>query len=160
MAAISSTSFLIREYRSEDFLTLWRIDQACFVRGIAYSQFELRAYIRRKKTLTLIAERPKTEEIVGFLVAEAGGDRLAHIITLDVLPDYRKQGVGSLLLDVFEARATQGGSRVVRLETAVDNAVAIAFYKRKGFDVIGTYPRYYSNGVDALVLRKELASSN
>ena len=140
-------------------MTLWSIDQACFAPGIAYSEFELRSYIRRKRAFTLVAEQPKTHEIVGFLVAEGGHDRPAHIITVDVLPDHRKQGVGSLLLDAFEKRAIESGSAVVRLETAVDNAAAIAFYKRKGFDVIGTYPRYYSNGVDALVLQKQLASS-
>ena len=48
------------------------------------------------------------------------------------------------------------GCQVICLETAVDNAAAIAFYKRHGYDVIETVPRYYSNGVDALVLEKDL----
>jgi ribosomal protein S18 acetylase RimI-like enzyme len=48
------------------------------------------------------------------------------------------------------------GCRAIYLETAVDNAAAIAFYKRHGYDVIKTVPRYYSNGVDALVLEKNL----
>ena len=42
------------------------------------------------------------------------------------------------------------------LETAVDNVPALSFYKRHGYNVIRTWPRYYSNGVDALVLKKEL----
>ena len=44
----------------------------------------------------------------------------------------------------------------VGLETAVDNISALAFYKRHGYSVIRTWPRYYSNGVDALVLKKDL----
>ena len=48
------------------------------------------------------------------------------------------------------------GSRAVGLETAVDNVAALSFYKRHGYSVIRTWPRYYSNGVDALVLKKEL----
>ncbi len=43
------------------------------------------------------------------------------------------------------------------LETAVDNLAALAFYKRHGYSVVRTWPRYYSNGVDALVMKKELA---
>jgi ribosomal protein S18 acetylase RimI-like enzyme len=43
------------------------------------------------------------------------------------------------------------------LETAVDNVPALSFYKRHGYDVIRTWPRYYSNGVDALLLEKDLS---
>jgi ribosomal protein S18 acetylase RimI-like enzyme len=46
----------------------------------------------------------------------------------------------------------------VRLETAVDNLSALAFYKRHGYSVMDTIPRYYSNGVDALLLDKNLLS--
>ena len=42
------------------------------------------------------------------------------------------------------------------LEAAVDNSTALAFYKQHGYSVIRTWPRYYSNGVDALVLKKNL----
>ena len=44
------------------------------------------------------------------------------------------------------------------LETAVDNVAALSFYKRHGYSVVRTWPRYYSNGVDALVMRKELTA--
>jgi ribosomal protein S18 acetylase RimI-like enzyme len=44
----------------------------------------------------------------------------------------------------------------VELETAVDNVSALSFYKRQGYNVTKTQPRYYSNGVDALVLEKPL----
>jgi ribosomal protein S18 acetylase RimI-like enzyme len=47
----------------------------------------------------------------------------------------------------------------VRLETAVDNASALSFYKRHGYDVIKVIPHYYSNRVDALLLEKNLSSS-
>ena len=44
------------------------------------------------------------------------------------------------------------------LETAVDNRAALAFYKAHEYDVVRTIPRYYSDGVDALVLKKDLLS--
>jgi [ribosomal protein S18]-alanine N-acetyltransferase len=64
--------------------------------------------------------------------------------------------VGSLLLQAGEDRLRAAGSRAVGLETAVDNLAALAFYKRHGYSVVRTWPRYYSNGVDALVMKKEL----
>ncbi len=87
----------------------------------------------------------------------AEGDRgSGHIITIDVLAAARRSGVGSLLLRAAEERLLSAGSRLVELETAVDNVSALAFYKRHGYSVVRTWPRYYSNGVDALVLEKEL----
>jgi ribosomal-protein-alanine N-acetyltransferase len=94
--------------------------------------------------------------IVGFLVAEAGSRARGHIITIDVIGAARRFGVGSLLLRAAEDRLIVTGCRVLELETAVDNASALAFYKRHGFRVSRTFPRYYSNGMDALVLEKNL----
>jgi ribosomal protein S18 acetylase RimI-like enzyme len=45
---------------------------------------------------------------------------------------------------------------LVQLETAVDNVAALSFYKRRGYNVIQTVSRYYSSGVDALLLEKDL----
>lgn len=151
--------FRIRDYRPEDFLHLWQIDQSCFEPGISYSQFELRTYIRRRNAFTLVAESAKGGGIVGFLVAETGRNQ-AHVITIDVVAAARKKGIGSMLLEAGEARMMAAGNVLLRLETAVNNRDAVAFYKWQGFDIIGTYPRYYSNGVDALVLEKKLLRSN
>ena len=40
------------------------------------------------------------------------------------------------------------------LEVAVDNAAAIGFYKRHGYSVVGTIPRYYMGSLDALRMSK------
>ena len=50
----------------------------------------------------------------------------------------------------------QRSAIMVRLETAVDNAGALSFYKRRGYNVMQTIPHYYSSGVDALLLEKDL----
>jgi ribosomal-protein-alanine N-acetyltransferase len=151
--------FTIRDYRPEDFERLWEIDQVCFPPDISYSRFELDIYVSRRNAFTLIAQagHPDADhKILGFLVAEAGRRRVGHIVTIDVLSAARKQGLGSALLETAETRMQSAGCRAIYLETAVDNAAAIAFYKRHGYDVIRTVPRYYSNGVDALVLEKNL----
>jgi ribosomal protein S18 acetylase RimI-like enzyme len=59
-----------------------------------------------------------------------------------------------MLLSAAEERLRVAGSFAVGLETAVDNIGALSFYKRNGYSVVRTWPRYYSNGVDALVLKK------
>jgi len=149
--------FTVRDFQAADFDTLWRIDQACVPAGISYSRAELRLYMRRRASFTLIAVSGEPDAaIAGFIVAEAGARARGHIITIDVIAAARRFGMGSLLLRAAEDRLISAGCRSVELETAVDNAAALLFYKRHGYSVVTTYPRYYSNGVDASVLEKTL----
>ena len=134
------------------------MDQACFPPGIAYSKEELKSYVRLPEAFTLIATDSKDREIAGFIVVHQ--NLVGHVITIDVSPQARRSGVGSLLLQAGENRLRAAGSRAVGLETAVDNLTALSFYKRHGYSVIRTWPRYYSNGVDALVLKKGIAGKN
>ncbi len=173
----SAVPFIIRDFQPADLDTLWRIDQSCFPPGISYSRTELKTYIRHRGSFTLVAvgnpdlERDSahnlgTEKkyspaipnsaISGFIVAEPDHRGSGHIITIDVIAPARRFGVGSLLLRGAEDRLQAAHCRAVELETAVDNLSALAFYKRHGYSVIRTFPRYYSNGVDALVLHKDL----
>ncbi len=158
-----AVTFNLRAAVAGDFESLWRIDQSCFPPGISYSRAELKLYMRRPAAFTLVAVASgaaepgsREPEIAGFIVAEKGGRARGHIITIDVIAEVRRFGVGSLLLNAAEDRLRAARCTAVELETAVDNASALAFYKRHGYSVIATYPRYYSNGVDALVLEKPL----
>ena len=96
------------------------------------------------------------EHILGFVVAEASAEGFGHIITIDVRQHARRFGIGSALMQTTEERFRGLGCSRIYLETAVDNPGALAFYKRRSYELIKTRPRYYSNGVDALVLRKLL----
>lgn len=147
-------ALVTRDFKPEDFETLWRMDQDCFPPGIAYSKPELTSYIRHPKSFTILAIDPEANSIRGFIVGHKGG--IGHIITIDVDPSARRSGVGSLLLGAAEQRLRSSGSTAVGLETAVDNMTALSFYKRHGYSVVRTWPRYYPNGVDALVLQKSL----
>ncbi len=152
--------FTVRDFQPVDFETLWRVDQECFPPGISYSRAELKVYMRRRGSFTLVAEDAAVTagqgRVAGFIVAEADGRGHGHVITIDVIASARRFGVGSLLLRSAEDRLRSAGCRAIELETAVDNSSALAFYKRHGYSVIKTFPRYYSNGVDALVLEKDL----
>ncbi len=163
--------FTLRDFRREDFETLWRIDQSCFPLGISYSRLELSAYIRRRGAFTLVAESAELEQpergeiakpapsILGFIVAEASRRGMGHIMTIDVVSAARRFGVGSKLLAAAEERLQNAGVAQVFLEAAVDNKTALAFYKRHDYFVVKTVPRYYSNGLDAFVLQKDLLPS-
>ena len=97
--------------------------------------------------------------ILGFIVAEASRRGMGHIMTIDVVSAARRFGVGSKLLAAAEERLQRAGVTQVFLEAAVDNQADLAFYKRHGYFVVKTIPRYYSNGLDAFVLQKDLLPS-
>ena len=150
----------LRDFHPDDLETLWSIDRQCFPEGISYSRAELTAYIQLRTACTIVAEGrqgsnsvPKT---LGFLIAHHSRRGVGHIITIDVLAEARRQNIGSRLLAEAERRLQAVPCHCVVLETAVDNSAALAFYKRHQYFVIRTVPRYYSNGVDALVLQKDL----
>ena len=102
-----------------------------------------------------MATAPDQNKPVGFIVVHDGST--GHVVTIDVDESARRAGVGSSLLRVAEDRLRASGCRAVGLETAVDNISALSFYKRHGYSVLRTWPRYYSNGVDALVMKKDLS---
>jgi ribosomal-protein-alanine N-acetyltransferase len=160
----------LRDFRGQDFESLWNIDRQCFPAGISYSRFELAAYITRRQSLTLIAEarddldvpaetksgRKISTATLGFIVAQFRHNT-GHIITIDVLPEHRRLGVGSSLLEACEGRLKIQCCSSVSLETAVDNMTALSFYKRHLYHVIKIIPHYYSTGVDAFLLSKQLS---
>ena len=159
--------FTLRDGQPADFETLWRIDQDCFPPRIAYSRFELASYTRRREAFTIVAETQATPPdlqtksnpqvtIAGFIVAESNRRAKGHVITIDVLPAYRRSGLGSKLLLAAEQRLRGITCHTVLLETAVDNSPAIAFYKRHGYHIVQTIPRYYPDNVNAFLLEKDL----
>ncbi len=150
----------MREFRRPDFDVLWRIDQKCFAAGIAYSKRELASYIAKQGAFTIVGQAPEHDAqdffgIGGFIVAEARRP-IGHIISIDVLPQYRRAGLGSKLLLAAEERLLAIPCQSIKLEAAVDNASAIAFYKQHGYNVVGTIPRYYPGGLNAFVFQKDL----
>jgi [ribosomal protein S18]-alanine N-acetyltransferase len=147
-------AYRIRQFEKADFDTLWRIDQACFDPQLAYSRPELALYMRRPGSFTLVAET--ASETLGFVVAETQRKK-GHIITIDVVKEARRTGVGSALLRTAEERLLKAGAVAVALETPVNNDTAIRFYKQKGYFVEKTVAGYYSGQLDALVMTKDLA---
>lgn len=77
----------------------------------------------------------------------------AHIVNVATHPDFRRQGLGQLVvLGMIEA-ARQAGARLVTLEVRMSNRAAQKLYARLGFVEVGERRRYYNdNGEDALLM--------
>ncbi|MGA9814708.1 MAG: hypothetical protein WBQ64_18125, partial [Terriglobales bacterium] len=55
--------FALRDFRHEEFETLWRIDQQCFAPGISYSRLELATYLGRPGAFVLVADSSEVDTI-------------------------------------------------------------------------------------------------
>ena len=146
----------VRKYHHDDFEDAFKLDIACFEPGIAYSREELRYYLQHPRSIPLVAEWERG--LVGFIVAKRERAGTSHLITIDIAEDVRRKGVGTLLLDALERELRNLKCTLLRLEVAVDNAAALRFYRRHGFSVQKTIPRYYLNRLEALQMTKSLAS--
>jgi [ribosomal protein S18]-alanine N-acetyltransferase len=80
----------------------------------------------------------------------------AHITTLAVHPDMRRNHLGEILL-INDIEAAQSvGASFLTLEVRVSNHVAQSLYFKYGFKNLGTRRKYYQdNDEDALVLWAE-----
>ena len=152
---------ILRDVRNGEFQLLWQLDQECFPRGIAYSQRELKQYMEAPGTFTIVAEADGTKAptIAGFLVSQRHKRGLGHVVTIDVNPRFRREGVGTLLMQAAEQRLQVEGCHSIFLETAVDNSTAISFYKRLGYSILRTLPGYYMGDLDAFLMGKKLLAA-
>lgn len=144
---------VLRSYEPHDFAALYRLDQACFPAGIAYSKTTLHYFLMLASADCVVAEEGK--KIVGFVLSEENPP-LAHIITLDVVEGERRKGVGSAMLLKLESNLAARGVRSILLETAQNNEAAVAFWQRHGYRIEAVLKRYYLARLDAYEMRKIL----
>ena len=97
-------------------------------------------------------------EADGFIIARVAGDE-AEILTLAVLPDRRRIGLGATLLAEAMREAAARGAQAVLLEVAEPNAAARALYAGFGFQEVGQRRHYYPDGSDARVLRYDIGTA-
>jgi [ribosomal protein S18]-alanine N-acetyltransferase len=84
-----------------------------------------------------------------------GGE--VHIFRLAVDPEWRRQGIGTRMVDDCLTSARRRGLAAAVLEVRPSNTEAIALYRKFGFRVIATRPGYYSDSREnALILKLEL----
>lgn len=80
---------------------------------------------------------------VGYFLAAAAYDE-GELYRIAVLPQYRGQGKGSALMNMFISRCSREAERIF-LEVRASNKAAIALYEKFGFIRIGTRKNYYGD---------------
>jgi len=101
----------------------------------------------------------ENEEVMGFvigLVDDYGEVKLGHIVTIDVIPKYRRKGIAIKLLQKVEKEFHNAGVRTSYLEVRDDNVAARRLYQKLGYREVEVLKDYYSHGEDGIRLEKTL----
>jgi ribosomal-protein-alanine N-acetyltransferase len=135
----------LREAESGDVAALVALERLCFGEG-AWGAGAVTGALRPGPALVWEEEG----QLLGYALAAVVLDE-AELHRIGVAPTSRGQGIAIALLDALEAAAQTQGAERLFLEVRADNAPAIGLYERQGFEKIGRRPRYYADGVDALL---------
>lgn len=121
-----------------------------------WSGAEIAKLMENQAVFALVARTG--DEMRGFVMAwAAAGD--AELITVAVVPEARRQGVGVSLVTAAGVAALVRGAASMHLEVAEDNAAARALYLKLGYEEAGRRHAYYAGeggSVDAIVMRRTL----
>ena len=133
--------------RERDIPEILRIERLSFSSPWSASAFAQE--VRKQYALSRVAV--SGERVVGYVCVNIIFDD-CHILNLAVHPDFRRQAVGTVLMEEALNRSREKGCRFFYLEVRLTNSGARAFYERFGFKVAGMRKQYYSAPVEDAVL--------
>jgi ribosomal-protein-alanine N-acetyltransferase len=149
---------VLRDYRVTDLERMFRLDETCFGEEFRFDRQTMQEFAGGQEAITLIAEDRKGR-LIGFVILHLQGvaiGRHGYVLTLDVSPESRRCGIGDVLMNEVETRATLAGAVWMGLHVFVKNDGAIRFYERRGYQRVGTDDDFYGRNLDAWVYRKGL----
>eukprot|EP00826_Nyctotherus_ovalis_P012431 TRINITY_DN13288_c0_g2_i1.p1 TRINITY_DN13288_c0_g2~~TRINITY_DN13288_c0_g2_i1.p1 ORF type:complete len:166 (+),score=31.10 TRINITY_DN13288_c0_g2_i1:137-634(+) len=93
-------------------------------------------------------------------VEDYKGEKSMYIMTIGVLPKYRRYKVATRMLDLSIAECAKQGEAVsIHLHVQTSNESAIRFYQKSGFQIMETLKNYYKENIvppDAHLMYKKL----
>jgi len=122
----------------------------------AWSADGYRAELADTRHRYYLAAVDENESLLGWAGVRVVGDT-AEILTVGVVPQARRQGIGGRLLAMLLDEATRRGAVEAFLEVRVDNTAAQQLYEQARFVRVGIRRGYYAEGrVDAVVMRRAI----
>ena len=146
---------IVRKTINSDISSIVELEQACF--HPAYAESDLR-YELNENPYAHVYSAIVDGEVVGyidFMITFSS----ATIARIAVKQEYRRKGVGNLLLGQLlkDCEAEKGDPvEFVTLEVRQSNVNAIAFYKKHRFEAVTVKKGYYDDGEDAIYMVRSL----
>lgn len=141
----------IRKANINDLKEIYRIEKESFPDPYPYGL--LKAFLFHPGVyLVAIVE----EKIVGYCIGIIRNEDIGHIISIAVDKNYRRRGIGTILLRNTINELMKLGARKIRIEVRESNIAAIKLYEKIGFREKEKIYGYYSDGETAIVMFLEL----
>lgn len=147
-------SFVIEPFRAPDLVSVLRLVQRSLGEEIPYTFFLQMSSL--KPEYCKVARDPASGGVVGLIVGTKEAGCEGRVLLFAVDPKYQGLGVGRGLLSTLQQDMALEDVRQVSLEVRVDNARAIDFYTRHGFQVTGISEGAYKDGGDAYRMMKPI----
>lgn len=123
----------IEPMRAGDLVVVSHVERACF--DDPWDDRELRHLFRRRDGVSRVARRLGWP--IGYVMCVVDGSEVA-IMTLAVVPHYRRRGVGTMLVDALKERVCRGRRECVSAWVRERNLPAQLFFRSCGFRWVET----------------------
>jgi len=124
-----------------------------------WDEASIKALLEHPASTSLLAVAGDPKSIKGFVIAQLAADE-AEILSIAVSPDWRRSGLGTMLVEGLARASKRGEAARIFLEVAEDNEAARSLYRKTGFAEVGRRKSYYhraeGKSVDALILELKL----
>ena len=148
---VNSTHFEIKPASWRDLFVVQEIERACFKED-AWPLIELMAALTFPGTVRLKAEN--AHQIAGFIAGDIRrAEKTGWILTVGVLPLYRRQGLAEVLMLRCEQAMKMPQ---VKLSVRRSNQAAIQLYQKLGYAQVDMWSNYYHDGEDGIVMVKKI----
>jgi GNAT superfamily N-acetyltransferase len=111
--------------------------------------------VRRKIEAREVLVAELETRAVGYLRIEYLWSKLPYIALVRVLPDYRRMGVGSALLEFLEVELRGAGHSFLLSSSEASEPEPQAWHRRMGFSECGRLEGINAGGVDEVFFRKD-----
>jgi len=137
------------------------INRACLPEN--YSSFFFLDLHKRFPETFLVAE--DNGEVVGYVMCriEKGlpvfgisPKKKGHVISIAVLPEYQRHGIGYALMQQAMQSMLLYDAKECFLEVRTSNTPAVKLYKKMQFEIRRTLRGYYADGEDAYMMARKL----
>lgn len=155
-------TFKLRKFVPDDLQGVMQINRETLPENYS-DYFFMDLYERFPETFIIAEEEGK---IAGYIMCRVevglsnfglgGLIRKGHVVSIAVLPRFRRRGVASALLNTAMEGMRFYKAKQCYLEVRVTNDAGVALYKKLGFEVSRSVHGYYSDGEDAYVMSKKL----
>lgn len=154
-------AWVLRQFERDDLESVMEINSTCLPENYPDSFF-LGLYYHAPKAFLVALD---DNRVIGYIMCriERGVSsygrlpvKKGHIVSVAVMPESRRQGVGSDLVKAAMDNMSIYGAAECFLEVRRSNEAAVSIYENLAFEIKRVLKGYYRDGEDAYLMTKKL----